>query len=720
MAVDKIEKMSEDKLVQILNQLRLDSSEYISTGLQENWKEAQKYYFGEKLGNEVEGKSQVISRDVSDAIDWMMPSLMDIFCGGKKAVMFEPQTQEDVELAEQATNYANYVFYRKNRGFEIMHNWFKDALMFKRGIVKHYWETVEDVVTEIYSNLDETDLQLLLMDEDVEIIERTPLEEGMHDVKITKVVRKEQIRIENVPPEEFFIDRWAKHTDEATYVAHERKVSISYLRQIGVSEDVIAELKRNGESTYVSDELRIVREKFNGNYTTDFTQQEGGEANDKVVLTEAYVRVDYDGDGITELRRIVSVGDTILSNEDWDCVPFSTLTPNPIQHIFYGQSVFDMVKDVQDIKTALLRNQLDNMYLTNMGRYVVVEGQVNLQDLQNNKAGGVIREKMQGALRPMDQPMLPQGAYDMLGYMDTLKTNRTGVSARTQGLDDKVLNSHTGQGQVNKVMSVAEQRLKLIARIFAETGVRDLFLSIYRLAMKYQNKEEQFRLNGKFVRVNPTKWKDRTDMEIIVGLGTNDKDQQLIHLSKMFELQQNIIKSGGMGILTNQEKVYNLLKELSDNAGYKDAEKFWLDPTTPEAMQAIQEQLEAAKRPTPEQIKAESEAKAKQVEVQLKQVEAQTEQKRGETEQQIKLMELQLRERELALQEREQALQEDIQDMERQKFEWSKQLNISEIILEREGQKAVSIGDNKLFKGRNKGKTDSGNTGESRSPRNDS
>lgn len=712
MSKDKIERMDDEQLLTHVTRLSNDASDFIDARLQKNWGEAQKYYFGDKMGNEVEGKSQVISRDVSDAIDWMMPSLMDIFAGDQDVVRFDPRTPEDVQEAEQATDYVNYVFRQKNNGFMVLHNFFKDALMFKVGVVKHYFEEKEEVCTELYTGIDETDLELILSDADTDIIERTDVEDGTLDVKITRLKRSSQVKIENVPPEEFLIDRHAKCVEDATFVGHKRQVTKSDLRELGYEDSLIEDINWNGEVYSRTDDVRLQREQYNGNYTTEFTQVDAGEANEKVWLIEAYVRIDYDGDGLTELRRIVYAGNVLLSNEEWDRIPFATLTPNPIQHSFYGQSVFDMVKDVQEIKTALLRNQLDNMYLVNNGRYVVMEGQVRLEDLKNNKPGGVVREKMQGALRPLDTPALPQGSYEMLGYMDELKTNRTGVSPRTQGLDDKVLNSHTGQGQVNKVMSVAEQRLKLIARIFAETGVTELFKGIYELITKYQNKEDVFKVNGKFITVNPSKWRHNTDLRIIVGMGTKDKDQQMMYLMRIYEVMQGVIGNGGMGILTNETKIYNLLTEMLDNVGYKDTEKFLLDPTSPEGQQGIKRLQEAQSKPSPDEIKAKAQMQKDQAESQQGMLKLQNESRKDSTEAEIKKLELELKQREMSLKEREQALQEDIQDMERDKFEWQKQIQTAEVILEKEAGKSISIGDNKLFKGRNKGEADTGNTGD--------
>ncbi|BBI55057.1 portal protein [Vibrio phage vB_ValP_IME234] len=709
---EELKVMEKDKQIHYLRKYIRDARDYQDEKLQENWKQAQRYYYGEKMGNEVEGRSQVISRDVSDAIDWMMPDLMEIFATDYNAVQYEARTPAHVDGAEHMSNYANYTFFNLNEGFMIMHQWFKDALMFKRGIVKHYWTEETNQTAEYYTGLSNDGVTAVLAKDGAELLEIAENEDGTFDIKISVEETKRYIKVEPVPPEEFLIDRNAKCVKDATFVGHQRKVTKADLYEMGYTAEQIEELNNYDEDDPSDSELRLIREMYNGAQTHDYDDYGNDPMNDKYWIIEAYVRMDVDGDGFNELRRIIMCGNTILSDDDWDFVPFSSLTPNPIQHQFYGQSIYDMVHDVQEVKTALLRNQLDNMYLINNGRYAAVEGQVNLADMQNNKLGGVVREKMQGALRPLVQPELPKGTYDMVAYYDEIKTNRTGVSPRTQGLDDKVLNSHTGSGQVNRVMSTAEKRLKLVARIFAETGVRDLFIAIKQLAMKHQDEQMSFRLNGKYVTIDPATWRDQVDMKVLVGNGTKDKDQQLMHLMRMFELTQSIVGNGGLGILTNEQKIYNLLTKITENAGYTDVEEFWLDPTTEEALAAKKARAEEAAKPTPDEIKANADAMKKQSDSQVDQLKVQQEAKKNDVESRIKLKELELREREIALQEREQALQEDIQDMEREKFEWAKQVNIAEVVLTKETEKAVSIGDGKLYKGRNKGQTDSGNTGQ--------
>jgi hypothetical protein len=711
-------KMTEDELRNLVTASAEDAIDFHHSELSRNRELAQKYYFGEKVGNEVEGLSGVISKDVADSIDWMLPSLMKTFASDKAAVRFDPETVHDVDLAEEATDYGNYVFFRKNNGFQIMHDWFKDALMFKVGIVKHFWDDKVETETEVYTNLDPIDLELLMTDSDVQIVEAEELENGQMDVTITRTMNKSQIRIENIPPEEFLINRSARCLESASFIAHRCEMTRSDLVGLGVKDDVLDELQFSSYDRVSTSPERTARESFNGNYTVG-AQDVQDTSQDTVWVTEAYIKVDFDGDGLSELRKVIVAGHHILHNEPFDRIPFSTLCPTPIQHQFFGQSIFDATKEIQDTKTALLRNILDNMYRLNNGRYEVLEGQVNMGDLENNVPGGAIRTKMQGALTPLATPPLPVENYGMLDYMDKLRTNRTGVSERTQGLDDKALNSHTSASTVNNVMSVAEQRLELIARIFAETGVRDLFLNIYRLSKKHVDKEEIFRLRGKFIRVNPRIWKDRTSMEVVVGLGTNNKDQQLQHLMRLYELQQGVVSNGGMGILTDETRIYNTLTEITSNAGYKDYDNYWLDPESEESQQAkAQQQQQQAEVAAIEKAKEEavimkdqSEAAKTQAETKQEQLKTQLDAQFKQFEQELKSRELNVKEREIALKEREAGLEEDKQNMEREKFDWRKQIDIVEVTLEKNQERSVSVGDGKTFKGRNEGKTSSGNTG---------
>ena len=261
-------------------------------------------------------------------------------------------------------------------------------------------------------------------------------------------------------------------------------------------------------------------------------------------LYESFLRTDYDDDGITELRKICSVGDKILQNDAIDRIPFVSITPVKIPHKFFGLSVADLVMDLQLMKSTLMRNLMDNMYNQNFGRYAVLEGQANLDDLLTQRPGGVVRVKSPNAVTPFATPALEPYSFQMLEYLDGVREARAGVSKMSQGLDENALTSHTTATAVNAVMGAAQSRVELIARNFAETGVKDLMICIYELLHKNQDKERMIKLRNEWVPVRPDVWRDKFDCTVSVALGSGNKDQQMMHLSQMLSFAGEAMKGG--------------------------------------------------------------------------------------------------------------------------------------------------------------------------------
>lgn len=681
---DRIEKLDDSELTSIVSSYINQSTAFQETELSNQIADSLKYYYGQPLGNEVEGNSTVVSRDVADAVDWIMPSLMNIFGNGEKTVEFEPQGANDAEEAKQATEYINYLFNSRCNGFSITYQWFKDALLCKNGILKHYWEERDEPEFDYYTGLDQEALELLLADEGVDILEKSVEIDGTFSVKISKIKKKGSIKIENVPPEEFLINTEAKSIEDADFVAHARNVTLSDLVGLGFTDDDLEGVSFNDSNFGNQDVIYQARHSID---STDqlINSSQLNEAVRKVKLYECYVKVDVDGDGLAELRRILYVDNKILSNEEWDLVPFSAITPNIISHKFYGLSLYDQLKEIQDIKTTLLRNLLDNMYRINNGRFAVLDGQVNLRDLLRSRSGGVVREKVSGAVRALDTPKLPTESFQMLSYLDTLAENRSGASSRTNGLDDNVLHSNQASSAVNQIMTAAQQKQKLIARVFAETGMKSLFSNLYALVTKHQDREDVYRLRDKFVTVNPASWRTKYNVIVIADVGNDNKDQKLLHLQRMWEMTQTVLNSGGMNILTNYDKIYNLLTEATKNAGFRNYNDFWSDPATPEGKQAIEALKQAQSKPSPDEIKANAEAQSKQAKAQI---DGQELQMKGNTS----MRELELREREVAVKERELSLKEEEISLARSRLELDTYGKVADATLEKELNRPVAIG----------------------------
>jgi hypothetical protein len=602
---------------------------------------AMDYYYALPFGNEVEGRSQYVDSSVMDTIEWIKPSLMRVFASGDEMVTFEPHGPEDVESAEQATDYVNHIFTKDNNGWEILYTWFTDALLQKNGIVKVWWDDYEDWNREEYNGLDEQEFNLLIMSPDIEIMEHTSYVDdygAKHDVVIKRTSYTGRVKIENVPPDEFLISREAKDIKDARFVCHRVRKTLSELRLMYPDEDLDPREMGGGDDDMAAfSSERLSRYEFDksADYFGGWGSPNDDEALQTYWLHESFIKTDYDGDGIAELRKICSVGSKILANDPIDKVPFVSITPVKIPHKFFGLSIADLIMDLQLIKSTLMRNLMDNMYNMNFGRYAVLEGQANLDDLLSQRPGGVVRVKSPNAIMPLATPPLEASSFQMLGYLDQQRESRSGVNKYSQGLNDNALTSHTTATAVNATMTAAQSRVELIARCFAETGVRDLMNCIYELVLKNQDKERIVKLRNKWVPIRPDMWRDKMDCTVAVGIGNGNRDQQLMHLTTMLQFAGDAMR-GGLNIVS-EKNLYNMGAALIKNMGFQNIDDFLTNPdmAPPQPDPAEQEKMMEM------QIK-QQELQIKAADLQLKQQRLQQDAAEAAVEAQLKSAELQL------------------------------------------------------------------------------
>ena len=617
--------------------------------------DAMDYYLGEPFGNEQPDRSQVVSTEVSDTIEHIMPSLMRIFTQSDDYVRFVPHGPEDVNIAEQASDYCNWIINNDNRGFEIMHNWFKDALILKSGVVKFYWDEIIEVETEEYEGLNEDELTILLADPEVDVVSRDERTVGedmegpegivipapvIYDVKIKRTKNNGSVRIENVPPEEFLIGNRAKSLEDANFVAHRSTMTVSDLVSMGYDRDEIEQY-----AGYTDLDISEERTSRFEDLETSAAHDSNDPAMRNVLVTECYIRSDYDGDGVAEFRRVLTIGDGyhILENEEFDHIPFAILSPILMPHRAIGRSVAELVMDVQLIKSTLMRQLLDNIYNTNNARVVAVEGQVNLDDLLTNRPGGIVRTRTAGAVQPLQVPEVSSSVFPALNYMDSIKEQRTGISRQSMGLDADALQSTTATA-VAAMQAASQGKIEMIARVFAETGVRALFRGILHLVTKYQNKEKIIRLRNQFVPMNPREWESAYDVQINVGLGTAQRDQQIAFLSQIAQKQEQVLMQMGVNNpMVSLTQYRNTLAKIAELSGFKDATQFFAPSEQIEAVLA--QQAQAAAQAGPQQDPALA------AEMQKMEAELQMEQQKMEMEFQLKrekmAAELELRRQEL-------------------------------------------------------------------------
>ena len=628
------EVMSEEELQGVISAEITDAISFIDDDIGGNRALATEYYYGQPFGDEEDGRSQVVSMDVRDTVQGILPSLMRIFFGPERVVEFAPQGPEDVQSAEQATDYVDFIFKRDNPGFKILHSAFKDALVRKAGIVKYWWDESVEVKAESFSMLDEQTMMFLTQDPDIEISAvreypvpgTQPMNEAqgimtpppmMYDVEIKRRIKSGKIKIEALPPEEFLIDRRAKSVEEATFVGHRTMKTVSDLVAMGYDYDEMVEVAGNGND-FDNNEEYIARNPF----AVISTANNGDPSSKSVLYIEGYLKVDFDGDGIAEMRRICTVGtgNKVLRNEIVDDRQFAAFCPDPEPHTFFGMCPADVVMDIQRIKSNVQRGILDSLAQSIHPRTAIVEGQANMEDVLNTEVGAVIRMRAPGMVQPFTTPFVGQAAFPMLDYLDDIKQTRTGISKAASGLDADALQSTT-KAAVSATVNAAHQHIEMIARIFAETGLRKLFTGILKLVIENQDKARMIRLRNTFVPIDPRSWDANMDVIVNVGVGDGTLEDRINILNQVALRQEMLIKETGVNNpVVSLPQYTNTLTKMLQLAGIKDSQNYFnqlpVDFQLPEP---------PPPKPTPEEMLAEVQVQSIQADIQKKAAELQLE-----------------------------------------------------------------------------------------------
>ena len=579
---DDFEEINEEDLVrdeqELISMIKSFENESELYSDSETIHTALDHYLGAANGRERDGYSKVVTREVLETIETIVPYLMKLFFSGDEVVRFEPENEDDIARAQQETDYVNWVFLRKNKGFNIGETAIRDALINRVGICKVYHEETVSKKRVTYHNKSLEELMLITQDTEVEIVETSPTEDGTGnlDVVILQSNTKGGSKIEAVPPEEFRINRAAKDIETCNYCAHVTTMNRSQIEELGFEiDDNLAGNDTTPFDVVATRGINQVRQFSNGTFAT-------GEAHDDTLkefkISESYIRTDWDGDGYAELRQVIHVGNQVLSNEEVDDIPFVAWSPLMLAHRFEGMSIVDLAKDLQLIKTTITRNMLDNQYLANNGRYTVMDGQVNLDDLLNSKPGGYVRVQAPGALQPLPTPQLSGEAFSMLQLIDKDIERRTGVSDRMRGFDPNLLSANQPASSVSQVLSAVEQRMEMIARRFGEDFLVQVFRKIHSQSIKHDSGERKFRLNDSFEAVNPSEWDERYDMRVVVGLGNGNKTERLFHLQQLFAGQQAIIQGGGLGTLVTPKNIFALQEDIVQIVDKTARSRYFADP----------------------------------------------------------------------------------------------------------------------------------------------
>jgi hypothetical protein len=645
-------KLTDDDLISILRKEEQVGQRLQQETLQDLREQAYRAYDRKPYGDEEAGHSSVVTSEVADTVESMMPALMRVFASGDDISEFTPVSQSDEQAAREASQYVPHVFMRENDGFRILYWFFKDALLHRLATVIVDTETVEKtsrVPVEAW-----TDEQMAMAEEDARAQGATeiafdveadpmmapPMVDPMDPMAgmpmapvqtfsgtMTIVRRTERVVIDNVAPEDLLISpAEVRDIDEASYVGYRKQVTASDLRVLGMAQEDIDALSTDRNAYSIEEE-----ERQDGLVN----QNNRKDSERRLWLVVAYVRADDNGDGISEMLRVVyahagGMSGAIIERMEWEDgeAPITIGSAILMPHNIIGRSLYDQTADLQDIGTALTRGMLDNLYLTNRPR-PAVNDRVDILSVLDYTPGMPI--KVKGADNPnsavswMQVPSVIGPALSGLEYMNSVRENRTGISRYNQGLDADSLNK-TASG-INNIMSAAQQRQELMARVLANTAVSRLMRHIYRAIKRIAKGPVQYYANGDWQQSDPTRWPDDMQLIVAVGTGTGNKMQEVQNLLLLGSGQEKLVQAqGGLnGPMVKMEHIANTFRKLAEAAGFRASSQFVASQK--DVSQAQQQQAGQPPPPPPELLKAQAEIEIMrqkaEADIQIKMMEAQ-------------------------------------------------------------------------------------------------
>lgn len=653
------EVMSEEHLAALLQDEERLAASYRSTELADQQRLAIAYYESEPFGDEEEGRSQVVTSDVAEVVDYMAISILRTCVSGDRVVEFEAKEEEDEESAAEASEAVNYVFMRGQNGYKVLVDWLQSGLVEKIGVVKT--SAVRDTKRrrERLTDVSEDVLASLMDEPGIKVLAVTPDEEGGELDEMGQPVAKYTVDVETqqprtrfvdmpIPSEEFLFSSRMRDVDDMGYKCHKTLKTKSELIEMGFDRDTIEGLPLS--FSMISYDIRH-SERWNDEGLIPQTAIPGME---KVWLREEYINIDMNGDGLAELVQVFRVENVILSVQEVEENPFVVFTPFPRAHRMVGNSLADKVMDIQRIRSVVLRQTLDGIYLTNSPRMWLpdeCQNENTIDDLLTVRPGGIVRGKgAGGAPAPLYEPFSAQNGLAMIEQLVGERESRTGITRLNQGLDADALNK-TATGTA-LMQAQGQQQEEFIARNFAEAMAK-LFMKKLRL-MIAAGDPIAVKIEGGYKTVDPSSWSDDLDVSIRVGLGSGRKDQRLLYRNQLLQYQQLGMQAG----LVAPEHLYRNISGWIRDASLGNPDDFWIDPTKP-GYQPPQQQ------PDP---KAEAEKAKVQLAAQTAQAKAQNDQAKLMLQAQQGAMKLQAEQDKAAMQANLEIRRQEIEaQLEREK-----------------------------------------------------
>lgn len=582
-------RLSDEEILAIVSsELSSSSGASENDAIQAGRQKALAAYLGDK-GSVVEGRSSVVSTDVADAIEWIMPEVMKAFTQNNEVVTFDPVGPDDRRQAQIESRYVYDILMKDNEGFIALHEFFKDALLQKNGFFKVWYENEPCVTVENYTGLNQLEFEALQMDPELEVTglteEEFTDEHGsmtIYNVNCKRTQQNGKIKIECIAPDDMRINRMHNSVclKNARFIAQAMTMTKSDLIEAGFDKEIVDSLPTESEEFRESKNYRFAMQGEN-------IAPYGGNSKDPSQYTydvsECYMRMDLDGDGIAERVKITVAGfdnpTHVLDIEEVEEWPFISATAILMSHKLFGLSVYDRLKEIQEQKTAIWRNILDNMYLKNNQRTIAVEGMVNLDDLLISRPGGIIRAKRTDAVAPYVTPDLGSDVYRMVDYLDQVRAGRVGVSPEGS-IADQSIGDAVGSEGVERLLTQKEELVGLMVRVFAETGIKPLMCMIRKLLMQHIDATMDYEYHDEWVQVAPKNWLQRNRTTVRVGTGSGNRQQQASALTAVLGYQEKLLANPGQALVT-EANVFTALDDLAKVSGMPGAGAYFLDPDSP-------------------------------------------------------------------------------------------------------------------------------------------
>jgi len=608
----------DDILSEVRYQLsQASGSEFASDELVQDRTNALKYYMGKPRGDEIEGRSTIISKDVADMIDSMLTQIMPTFTMDN-IVQFEPMSEQDEEQARVESNFCNYMVMEKNNGYMLLETLIKDALLSKNATAKVYVDVKEDVKKESYTDLTQEELFMVLQpqakNQEVDI---TEFNESTGNVKLKRITTTRKLVVDAVAPENFCIssEHRSQFLDDVMYCSERQYVSRGELIDQGFDKDLVYSLPSTTTDTK-ADSLERNTIDDEQNYFNRETSMQTCEVH------EHYIRIDQDGDGVAELHKVLTVENILLSNEEVDFVPYANGVAFLMGHRFYGQSVYDKISEIQDMKTHFLRQWADNALVANHKKYVVVGDQVNMDDLLNGRPNGVIRAENLGAVQELGTTDIGPSCQMALDYYDKVRTDRSGSSLDLQS-NQMAMPSNVGDQGVNTLIANLEKVTALATNNLSETLITSIYRLVHKYLRMYFQEDISAKMGGQWAETNPSQWQERDNVNITVPPTASEKVVQSVALEKAVSMAQQELSMGKEGITTSDGQVYQMKIDHLRMSGIDHPEKYFIDPDSPQAMQVKQQNQQAQQQQQMEQQQMMMQQAQQQAELQNQMIQTQ-------------------------------------------------------------------------------------------------